>query len=36
MFPAVKELMGEEELVDLGQQMAQLKGQLQQQQAAKT
>lgn len=36
MFPAVKELLSEEELVDLGQQMAQLKGQLQHQQAAKS
>jgi|SRR5947209_909937 len=34
MFPAVKELFGEEELVELGQRMAQLKQQLQQQAAS--
>ncbi|HEY0615904.1 MAG TPA: hemerythrin domain-containing protein [Candidatus Elarobacter sp.] len=36
LFPAVKELLGEEELVDLGQQMAQLKSQLLQRTATTT
>ncbi|HEX3463494.1 MAG TPA: hemerythrin domain-containing protein [Candidatus Elarobacter sp.] len=36
MFPKAKKLMSEDELVDLGQQMAQLKAQLQQRQTAKT
>ncbi|HEY0393031.1 MAG TPA: hemerythrin domain-containing protein [Candidatus Elarobacter sp.] len=36
LFPGVKELIGADELVELGQQMAQLKEQLQQRAAAKT